>query len=525
MTCEVVDLDLVHYPIITIAPKADIPAGVIPHLGGLGEFCYLEKGSVVLDRYRPDMAVTFCLDTAETALRQAIKGDLDIDVADEFGAYWSRGIVYSNLPDVLKSSVARIVWRKIDPDSEDPKKAFLTDDAGLPPVLDGERRRGKAANKDGETCHLMVTDKPFTARLRDPDWPPRTLNNLLEWLGDYIDNVEQVWRKICRTGIQSYWWIALKATNGMFLARIELPAAYQTQEFLRGRRDELNEILRKGRVKVPVTRYLAKPIDGEFIFGRNLHGMKNLQNKKILLIGCGTIGGFLAHQLALSGAGYGDGAMLTLIDDDKLAPSNLGRHYLGIRHIGQNKAVACEREIEASVPYVKIRAIDGDALECFGQLEKHDIVIDATGEDAFTIALNDYAVDQRRQNPKFPPVLHIWIAANGGAGAALFCDSMEQACYKCLQPDLFSLPRTTIARDERIIVRNQSCGDAPYTPFPVSSSTQAASLALEMALDWANEKIGRRHRIRTYNDQTAYRREDKNVTPHKDCPACRPTSP
>lgn len=522
--CEVVDLDLVQYPKISIAPGADIPPGVIPHLGSHGEFCYLEKGSIVLDRYRPDRALLYCLQTAETALRKAIKGDLDIDVAEEFGAYWSQGIVYANLPIVPKNSIARVVWRKIDPDPEASERVFLIGDIGLPAVLDVECQRRKAARKDGEKCHVLETNKPFTARLRVPNWPPNTLACLLDWLGDYITDVEQVWERICRTGFESYWWIALKAPNGLFLARIELPPAYQTQEFLKARRQQLHETLRKGKIEVPVTRYLGKPIDGEFIFGRNLHGMKNLQTKKILLIGCGTIGSFLAHQLALSGAGYGDGAVLTLIDNDKLTPSNLGRHCLGIKYLGQNKATACKVEFKSTVPYIKIRAIDEDALQCLEQLEKHDLVIDATGEDAFSIALNDYAVAQRRQKPGFPPILHVWIAANGGAGAALLCDSMEQACYKCLQPDLFSLPRTTIAKNERETVRNQSCGDAPYTPFPVSSSAQAASLALEMALDWANDKIGRRHRIRTYSEETAYRREDKNVTPHKDCPACRNSS-
>ncbi len=525
MSCEVVDPDLVHYPKIVVAPDAEIPPGVTPHLGHNGEFCYLEKGSVVLDRYRPDRAVLLCLEAAETALRKAIKGDLDIDVAEEFGAYWAQGLVYANLPDLPKNSIARIVWRKIAPEPKAAKTIFLIGDGGLPAVLDGEKRRGKEARDEGETCHVLTTDKRFTARLRDPKWPPTTLEDFLDWLGDYIGDVEQAWEKICRTGIESHWWIALKAPNGMFLARIELPPAYQKQEFLRGRRDVLSRTLRRGRIKVPVTRYLGKPIDGEFVFGRNLHGMKNLQNKKILLIGCGTIGGFLAHQLALSGAGYGESAVLTLIDNDVLSPSNLGRHYLGIRYLGQNKAAACKTELEASVPYLNIRAIGEDALDCFGQLEKHDLVIDATGDDAFTIALNDFAVGQRRLNPKFPPVLHVWIAANGGAGVALFCDSMEQGCYKCLQPNLFGLPRTTITKDERVTVRNQSCGDAPYTPFPVSSSSQAASLALEMALDWANDRIGRRHRIRTYNDRTAFIREDKNVAPHKDCPACRPTSP
>lgn len=52
--------------------------------------------------------------------------------------------------------------------------------------------------------------------------------------------------------------------------------------------------------------------------------MKNLAGKRILLSGCGAVGGFLAQQLAQIGAGA-PGGKLMLVDDDTLQGANLGR--------------------------------------------------------------------------------------------------------------------------------------------------------------------------------------------------------
>jgi tRNA A37 threonylcarbamoyladenosine dehydratase len=68
--------------------------------------------------------------------------------------------------------------------------------------------------------------------------------------------------------------------------------------------------------------------------------MENLAGKRILLIGCGTIGSFLAQQLTQCGCGRA-GGRLDLVDDDVLRPANLGRHLLGVPYLNRNKAEGC----------------------------------------------------------------------------------------------------------------------------------------------------------------------------------------
>ena len=76
--------------------------------------------------------------------------------------------------------------------------------------------------------------------------------------------------------------------------------------------------------RASVIRLSPVRIDDTFIIGRNLDNQTSLMAKKIVLIGCGTIGGYLADLLARSGAGF-DSGKLILIDEDFLIPGNLGR--------------------------------------------------------------------------------------------------------------------------------------------------------------------------------------------------------
>lgn len=58
-------------------------------------------------------------------------------------------------------------------------------------------------------------------------------------------------------------------------------------------------------------------MDDKYVAERNVPEGPTLAGKRVALIGCGTIGGFLAELLVKAGAGLNDGD-LALIDPDIL---------------------------------------------------------------------------------------------------------------------------------------------------------------------------------------------------------------
>ena len=88
-------------------------------------------------------------------------------------------------------------------------------------------------------------------------------------------------------------------------------------------------------------------VDSKYLLQRTSHSQDSVH--RCLIIGCGSIGGYLASQLVQSGI-----RDLTLIDPDKITPENIYRHYLGRAYIGQYKAEALSDRLRTDIPNLKL---------------------------------------------------------------------------------------------------------------------------------------------------------------------------
>jgi hypothetical protein len=80
------DWDFLTYPPIRVLDGIDRDT-LAPHIDPDGWLCYLQRGSVVLDRYAPAIAISQCLEQARRVL-EAIKFDPNYRTADTY-AYFS----------------------------------------------------------------------------------------------------------------------------------------------------------------------------------------------------------------------------------------------------------------------------------------------------------------------------------------------------------------------------------------------------------------------------------------------------
>ncbi|MFJ8010619.1 ThiF family adenylyltransferase [Streptomyces fagopyri] len=90
---------------------------------------------------------------------------------------------------------------------------------------------------------------------------------------------------------------------------------------------------------------------------------QELQSKRVMLVGAGSIGSATAHALA----GYGLGA-ITLVDPDRLEWHNLVRHTSARRNIGRHKVTALAEELAALRPDTTVEAQVLDVIEHADQI-------------------------------------------------------------------------------------------------------------------------------------------------------------
>jgi len=508
---EVTDFDFVQYPEISIESGYVLPARRLPHvLGPDRSLCYYAHGSVILDRYNPAGTVLQCLEQAGTVLRAALRGDLDRDFADEFESYWDGKLALVDLPADFQGE-AEVKYVDLHPGR-----------APFPVLASGtswlwDRAPAKNRVKGGDYAEVIRTQIPLSVDPFGP-WPLTNLTDFSAWASWNDPALDGQLERCVANSRDGKGVLAIQAPNGLFMCRATVPNFLNRKEFLLTRRAALPRVLRIYASSVAVERIYAKRADKDYVFGRNLGAMTNLRAKRILLIGCGTIGGFLAQQLAQCGAGA-DGGKLVLMDKDVFQTANLGRHLLGVPYLGRKKAEACVAFLREQLPPLDLVSRDEDVLSSALDLSAFDLVVDATGEEALSIALNEQAV---RSRPDSPPHLFVWLEGNGSVSKSMLTWEAQYACFKCEKPNLSgTAPHRTLRPDREMeIGRDAACGDPVYVPFPVSRSVAAAALACDHVLDWANGRPGDRFRSETFDESRAFRRKNDSPRPSPACPAC-----
>jgi hypothetical protein len=109
-----------------------------------------------------------------------------------------------------------------------------------------------------------------------------------------------------------------------------------------------------------------------------------LAQKKVGIVGCGSLGSKIAASLARSGV-----RDFVLVDDDIMKPGNLLRHELDGTSLGVHKADGLKARLKALAPSVKVKArrvalggqeSSGNTASVLDQLAACDLVVDATAD-------------------------------------------------------------------------------------------------------------------------------------------------
>lgn len=191
-----------------------------------------------------------------------------------------------------------------------------------------------------------------------------------------------------------------------------------------------------------------------------------ISNSRVLILGVGSIGSFLADALQRAGVGE-----LEFRDRDIVRPGNLVRHLAGPAHYGQPKALAV-RQILLARPFNATKVIAdptnlSDPAEVPALLERFDLVIDATADSAVTPMINTAARTFGQT------VLNVCVQDEG---RVVRVDVVPPP------PGTTAIPGTVVTpEDDAQLVFEAGCGD-PVSLTPPFAVAEAAQLCARFAV-------------------------------------------
>lgn len=444
--------------------------------------------------------------TLNAAVASAIQGTpYDKEMEGEFSSYWLPDRKIYLLSDAVEQmelqcfvATSGNANRELAAPSNEEWIVFEKEDENEFNEWIKQRHLTRRDDKSFLTSYFRI--KPL--RLAGVAWPPEDLRSLLQWLTEvdlsarsrvlehFVNN--PVKRHVLLFDVHQQDLLGLYIEFDINATGLNTYPKKNNRKKRTGRPVKSGTLITCLSAKRSVRKFIRLGVtraDKQTILSRNRRrsAIGNLSTKRIALIGCGTIGGYLSGLLLRSGAGCGN-TRFDLYDHDSYGPQNFGRHPLSTVDFGQNKAVAIAKSLKSSThlncnvegkPYRF--PIDPDLLK------HYDIVIDATGRPP--VAKRMAHVARTMESSKRPILVHGFNDGNGRSSKVLIDNG--NCCFGCLLADPAFYRDEIDMRFRNIDSNNEkmvSCGST-FTPYDAAVSVITASMMQEAVLSTLEPKL------------------------------------
>lgn len=152
---------------------------------------------------------------------------------------------------------------------------------------------------------------------------------------------------------------------------------------------------------------------------------RQIGEKRVLVVGAGSVGSYLAEQLVRSGVGG-----LTLIDPETVETANLCRTTYEIIDIGQPKVKALGRRLLNINPLVQLKLeekslLDYQASEFDELVREADVIVATTDDIAAQRIVNRFAYFRKK------PALFVGLYQAAEGGEVIITMPEKTPCYLC----------------------------------------------------------------------------------------------
>ncbi|MBU5363017.1 ThiF family adenylyltransferase [Enterococcus raffinosus] len=157
----------------------------------------------------------------------------------------------------------------------------------------------------------------------------------------------------------------------------------------------------------------------------------NTVEKKVAVVGCGSLGSYVANELVKSGV-----KNLALVDDDIYSNENTFRHTLLHFWKRFNKAEALKHTLESVHPEIFVESftqrINKNNVESFIVDYNIDVLIFCIGSTDQQVAISKIL----HTNKCDCTVLYSWLEGDGKESHTLAIPKNAKGCYQCLKQEL-----------------------------------------------------------------------------------------
>lgn len=444
--------------------------GFIPHvMYDSGYVCYVETEGLIWDRHRPDELLLDTFSMALSVLADGVSGRNIVDFVKEFDVYWRQLVNRLPILSVLEPgpTPSKMLYGRF----KDELAFFGHSEHDLSTFLNGSDLNSSLTFQSALYIPLQPGTVLVPPRADGPFWSVTEVRELLQ-VGLTVEN-RQVLQTFLDKRTRKYEYVVIDLPH---------PDGGSTLFGLEYRGMSKKHPLSNGGTAKQVIPLQLHRLDKTFLLPRG-GGDIALSSQRILLIGCGAVGGHIAFELARTGV-----LNLTVVDPDTLDSQNTFRHVLGKQYWAKGKAVALKEELEAQIPYTQIRAVNRTIEVALSAkllaFADYDLVIFAVGNPTVELAINE----QLHTLPDAPPALFTWVEPLGIGGHAVLTNHDQQGgCLECLYIESNEGVRNLINRAS-FAAPNQSFGKALsgcgslHTPYGSADAAQTAILAVRLAI-------------------------------------------
>lgn len=517
----------------------------ITHINADGSLCYLDINGVYLDPYEPEESLSLILNAIEDTLARIIdNSSMENDFQNEFSAYWN-GELATYLLDEKNLNLCNLYEYSDAITKEKQFEAVFFDSNNQERLLNWFEKRKKIKLISEFPIVSIRLNSPLIpdCRSTNSSWPPQSWTDFFDWFSKtqsssvhaLIEKLNKALSKSLSQFILFTFHDETKGEKHFFAIQVKfhqsiLPMLNRYIGKSKKRKISFRDLrtsISKSKT-AEFKRVIVIDASVEHILQRNFTGKLPLANKRITVIGAGTIGAQLVDMLVKSGVASNNLGKLTLADNDYLKPGNLTRHLLDETYLGCNKVEALKTHLESkytwklNITVIKKHLESED--EILNILNSNDLVIDATGMPQFSTLLAHTFRSQKKYNENLPAsILHCWVDANGLAARTLLDDNCF-ACYRCLQINNHSqlIERFPLATSKKSWPEyasiNTTCGNS-FTPYGEGVSSVVAGIAHSQTIDYFHEKSYVRFQHKSFHPSVPPSKS-QNVPALKKCACC-----